>query len=40
MQTSRASQDRLLDSENISVTLHTLIKAATPLGKTLKLELV
>ena len=40
MNTSRASLDRLLDGENISVTLQTLIKAATTLGRTLKLELV
>lgn len=40
LETSRAAIDRLLDPENESVTLLTLIKAATVLGKKLKLELV
>lgn len=40
LETSRAAVDRLLDPENESVTLLTLIKAATVLGKKLKLELV
>ena len=40
LDTSRAAVDRLLDPDNESVTLLTLIKAATVLGKRLKLELV
>ena len=40
LDTSRAAVDRLLDPENDSVTLLTLIKAASVLGKKLKLELV
>lgn len=40
LDTSRAAVDRLLDPDNDSVTLLTLIKAATVLGKKLKLELV
>lgn len=40
MQTSRAALDRLLDPKNNSVTLHTLSKSATALGKRLKIELV
>lgn len=40
LDTSRAAVDRLLDPDNESVTLLTLIKAATVLGKKLKLELV
>jgi len=40
LDTSRAAVDRLLDPENESVTLLTLIKAASVLGKKLKLELV
>jgi predicted XRE-type DNA-binding protein len=40
MNTSRAQLDRLLDPGNTSVTLHTLMKAATVLGKKVKLELV
>jgi len=39
MNTSRAALDRLLNPENISVTLHTLEKAAVALGKHLKIEL-
>lgn len=38
--TSRTAVNRLLDPENESVTLLTLTKAATILGKQLKLELV
>jgi antitoxin HicB len=38
MGTTRAQLDRLLDPENDSVTLATLKRAATALGKTLKLE--
>ncbi len=40
METSRAALDRLLDPENDAVTLHTLFKAATAVGKKLHLELV
>jgi antitoxin HicB len=40
LDTSRAAIDRLLDPENNSVTLSTLTKAASVLGKRLKLELV
>jgi len=40
LETSRAAVDRLLDPENESVTLTTLSKAASVLGKKLKLELV
>ena len=40
MNTSRASLERLLDSANESVTLQTMKKAASVLGRKLKLELV
>lgn len=40
MQTSRSAVDRLLDVEDNSSTLKTLIKAAQSIGKQLKLELV
>ena len=40
MCTSRSSIERLFDPENDSVTLLTLNKAATALGKNLKVELV
>jgi len=40
LHTSRAALDRLLDPDNDSVTLQTLKRAATVLGKKLKLELV
>ncbi|HCM25150.1 MAG: Fis family transcriptional regulator [Treponema sp. GWB1_62_6] len=40
LETSRAAVDRLLDPDNESVTLLTLTKAASVLGKKLKLELV
>ncbi len=40
MHTSRAALDRLLDPDNPSVTLLTLQKAATALGKRVKVELV
>lgn len=39
MRTSRTSVDRLLDPENISVTLNTLEKAALVLGKRLSIRL-
>jgi DNA-binding Xre family transcriptional regulator len=40
MHTSRAALDRLLDPENRAVTLSTLQKAATAVGRELRLELV
>ncbi|MEL7067931.1 MAG: Fis family transcriptional regulator [Cyanobacteria bacterium J06581_3] len=40
MRTSRTSLDRLLDPENTSVTLKTLERAATVLGKRLQIALV
>jgi DNA-binding Xre family transcriptional regulator len=40
METSRAAVNRLLDPKNESVTLLTLKKAASVLGKRLRLELV
>ena len=38
MHTSRAALNRLLDPDNESVTLYTLKKAASVLGKKLRLE--
>ncbi|TVQ44853.1 MAG: Fis family transcriptional regulator [Gloeocapsa sp. DLM2.Bin57] len=40
MNTSRSSLDRLLDPENSSINLQTIIKATSILGKKLKIELV
>jgi predicted DNA-binding protein (UPF0251 family) len=40
MKTSRAAVDRLLDATNTSVTLTTLGKAASALGRKVKIELV
>ncbi len=40
MHTSRSSVNRLIDPNNISITLKTMEKAATVLGKKLKIELV
>ena len=40
LETSRAAVNRLLDPENESITLLTLKKAATVLGKKLRVELV
>ena len=40
MHTSRAALDRLLDPENDSVTLATLHKAASAVGRKVRLELV
>jgi antitoxin HicB len=40
MHTSRAALDRLLDPQNDAVTLGTLQKAATVVGRELRLELV
>ena len=39
MHTSRAALDRLLDPNNIAVTLHTMGRAAAVLGKRLRVEL-
>lgn len=40
MNTSRSQVDRLLDPENNSATLETLMRAARVLGRDLRLELV
>lgn len=40
MHTSRAALDRLLDPENDGVTLSTLQKAATAVGREIRIELV
>ena len=40
MKTSRAALDRLLAPDNASVTLHTMDRAATVLGKRLRIDLV
>ena len=40
MKTSRAALDRLLDPEYEAVTLSTLRKAATAVGRELRLELI
>jgi antitoxin HicB len=40
MNTSRAQLDRLLDPENGSVTLETLVRAANAVGRNLRMELV
>lgn len=40
MNTNRSTVDRLIDPANNSVTLQTLSKAASALGKKLKIELV
>lgn len=40
MQTSRAALDRLLDPENDAVTLNTLFKAASAVGRQLHFDLV
>lgn len=40
MRTSRSALDRLLDPKNSSVTLATMDRAATALGKQLRVELV
>jgi predicted XRE-type DNA-binding protein len=40
LKTSRAAVDRLLDPDNESITLLTLKKAASIMGKKLRLELV
>jgi DNA-binding Xre family transcriptional regulator len=39
MRTSRAALERLLDPDNASITLFTLERAASALGKKLKVEL-
>lgn len=40
MQTSRSALNRLLDAKNASVTLATLQKAATAIGREVRVELV
>ena len=40
LETSRAAVNRLLDPYNDSITLHTLKRAASLLGRNLKVELV
>jgi hypothetical protein len=40
MQTSRMALDRLLDPDNTSVTLHTMLKAAAAVGRRVRVELV
>jgi len=40
MKTSRAALDRLLDPNNISITLQTLERAAVILGKKINIKLV
>ena len=40
MNTSRASLQRLLDPKNDSVTLNTLFKAATAIGRHVRVELI
>jgi hypothetical protein len=40
MQTSRAQIDRLLDPDNDSATLETLMRAARVVGRELRIELV
>ena len=40
MRTSRRALDRLLDPTNTSVTLHTLQRAAAPISRQLRLELI
>lgn len=40
MSASRTSLDRLLDPDNVSVTLKTLDRAAASLGKQLRIELI
>jgi hypothetical protein len=40
MRTSRAALDRLLDPEHAAITLSTLRKAATAVGRQLRLELI
>ena len=40
MHTSRTSLERLLDRDNGAVTLDTLLKAATAIGRQIRLELL
>ena len=40
MKTSRSSLDRLLDPQNASINLQTIIKATSILGKKLKIEFI
>ncbi|HEY4357824.1 MAG TPA: XRE family transcriptional regulator [Acidobacteriaceae bacterium] len=40
MHTSRAALDRLLDPENDAITLNTLFRAATAVGRQIRFELI
>jgi predicted thioesterase len=40
MRTSRMALDRLLDPNNTSVTLHTMLRAAAAVGKRVRVEIV
>jgi antitoxin HicB len=40
MRTSRAALDRLLDPDNDAITLNTLFKAATAVGRQIQFQLV
>jgi len=40
MGTSRRALERLLDTENTSITLHTMQKAASAVGRQLRLDLI
>jgi len=40
MKTSRAALDRLLDPANTAVTLNTMMRAASTIGKSLRIELI
>jgi hypothetical protein len=40
MRTSRRALDRLLDPKNASVTLHTMQRAASAIGRQIRMELV
>lgn len=40
MKTSRMALDRLLDPDNTSVTLNTMLRAAAAVGKRVRVELV
>ncbi|MDE1147363.1 MAG: Fis family transcriptional regulator [Azospirillaceae bacterium] len=40
MRTSRTQLDRVLDPDNVAISLDTLARAARAVGKTLKIELI
>ena len=40
MKTSRSQLDRILDPENVNIQLDTILKAASVLGREVRLELV